>query len=170
MFSQALQARRAKCEHQDRDPIVWTSHRVIKWIKDIDLKVGGSGSATGHHGTLRRTLTREIQKRRGREKKKRLCVPQEFADNLRGKGVHGALMALDPSFDTDALAKALGVPGDRHMLQQHLYEEMRSLAVLHRYQPPPASSDRPVDINNPELFNRRAALIAEYMLALCRSI
>lgn len=41
VFSQALQARRAKCEHQDRDPIVWTCHRVMKWIRDIDLKVGG---------------------------------------------------------------------------------------------------------------------------------
>ena len=38
---QALQARRVKCEHQDRDPIVWTCHRVMKWIRDIDLKVGG---------------------------------------------------------------------------------------------------------------------------------
>lgn len=62
-----------------------------------------------------------------------VCVPQEFADNLRGKGIHGALMALDPSFDTDALAKALGIPPNKHMLHQHLYEEMRSLAILHRY-------------------------------------
>ncbi|CAG07016.1 unnamed protein product, partial [Tetraodon nigroviridis] len=86
---EALQARRAKCEHQDWDPIVWTSHRVIKWIKDIDLK--------------------------------------EFADNLQGEGIHGALMALDPSFDTEALAKALRIPGHKHMLHQHLYEEMSSL-------------------------------------------
>ncbi|KAJ4933858.1 hypothetical protein JOQ06_006667, partial [Pogonophryne albipinna] len=37
-FHQALQARRIQCEHQNVDPLVWTSHRVIKWIKDIDLK------------------------------------------------------------------------------------------------------------------------------------
>lgn len=37
---QALQARRIQCEHQNVDPLVWTSHRVIKWIRDIDLKVG----------------------------------------------------------------------------------------------------------------------------------
>lgn len=36
---QALQARRVQCEHQNVDPLVWTSHRVVKWIKDIDLKV-----------------------------------------------------------------------------------------------------------------------------------
>ncbi|XP_022604069.1 kazrin-like isoform X4 [Seriola dumerili] len=88
---EALQARRAKCEHQDRDPIVWTCHRVMKWIRDIDLK--------------------------------------EFADNIQGKGIHGALMALDPSFDTDAMAKALGIPSNKHMLHRHLYEEMKSLAV-----------------------------------------
>ncbi|KAF3860272.1 hypothetical protein F7725_000527 [Dissostichus mawsoni] len=35
---EALQARRIQCEHQNVDPLVWTSHRVIKWIKDIDLK------------------------------------------------------------------------------------------------------------------------------------
>lgn len=56
-------------------------------------------------------------------------APQEFADNLQGKGVHGALIALDPSFDTDAMAKALGIPNNKHMLHRHLYEEMKSLSV-----------------------------------------
>lgn len=51
MFSQALQARRAKCEHQNWDPLVWTSHRVIKWIKDIDLKVGGRSVVTALFGS-----------------------------------------------------------------------------------------------------------------------
>ncbi|CAI5687527.1 unnamed protein product [Oreochromis niloticus] len=88
---EALQARRTKCEHQNWDPIVWTCHRVMKWIRDIDLK--------------------------------------EFADNLQGKGIHGAVMALDQSFDTDAMAKALGIPSNKHMLHRHLYEEMKSLAV-----------------------------------------
>uniref|UniRef100_A0A3B4GPV0 Kazrin-like n=1 Tax=Pundamilia nyererei TaxID=303518 RepID=A0A3B4GPV0_9CICH len=87
---EALQARRTKCEHQNRDPIVWTCHRVMKWIRDIDLK--------------------------------------EFADNLQGKGIHGAVMALDQSFDTDAMAKALGIPSNKRMLHRHLYEEMKSLA------------------------------------------
>uniref|UniRef100_A0A3B3CSW0 Kazrin, periplakin interacting protein b n=1 Tax=Oryzias melastigma TaxID=30732 RepID=A0A3B3CSW0_ORYME len=88
---EALQARRTKCEHQNQDPVVWTCHRVMKWIRDIDLK--------------------------------------EFADNLPGKGVHGAVIALDPSFDTEAMAKALGIPGNKHMLHRHLYEEMKSLSL-----------------------------------------
>uniref|UniRef100_A0A3B5M1D5 Kazrin, periplakin interacting protein b n=1 Tax=Xiphophorus couchianus TaxID=32473 RepID=A0A3B5M1D5_9TELE len=87
---EALQLRRLKCEHENRDPLVWTCHRVMKWIKDIDLK--------------------------------------EFAENLQGKGIHGAVIALDQSFDTEALANALGIPSNKHMLHRHLYEEMKSLS------------------------------------------
>ncbi|XP_008287760.1 kazrin-A-like [Stegastes partitus] len=54
---------------------------------------------------------------------------KEFADNLQGKGIHGAVIAMDQSFDTDAMAKALGIPSNKHMLHRHLYEEMKSLAV-----------------------------------------
>ncbi|KAM6927370.1 kazrin, periplakin interacting protein b isoform 2-T2 [Xenentodon cancila] len=88
---EALQTRRTKCEHQNRDPVVWTCHRVMKWIKDIDLK--------------------------------------EFADNLQGKGIHGAVIALDQSFDADAMAKALGIPSSKHMLYRHLYEELKLLTI-----------------------------------------
>lgn len=42
-------------------------------------------------------------------------------------------MALDPSFDTDTMAKALGIPSNKHMLHRHLYEEMKSLAIPHRW-------------------------------------
>ncbi|XP_061543518.1 kazrin, periplakin interacting protein b isoform X3 [Phycodurus eques] len=88
---EALQARRAKCEQQDRDPIVWTCHRVRKWIRDIDLK--------------------------------------EFADNLQGKGVNGAVLILDPAFDADAMARALEIPVNKHMLHRHLREEMKALTA-----------------------------------------
>ncbi|KAM4741325.1 kazrin, periplakin interacting protein b isoform 2-T2 [Anableps anableps] len=88
---EVLQLRRLKCEHENRDPLVWTCHRVMKWIKDIDLK--------------------------------------EFAENLQGKGIHGAVIALDQSFDTEALANALGIPSNKHMLHRHLYEEMKLLSA-----------------------------------------
>lgn len=42
--SQALQERRARCETQNTDPVVWTNQRVLKWVRDIDLKVRGDGS------------------------------------------------------------------------------------------------------------------------------
>ncbi|KAK1897812.1 Kazrin [Dissostichus eleginoides] len=86
---EALQARRIQCEHQNVDPLVWTSHRVIKWIKDIDLK--------------------------------------EFAEGLLSSGVHGAVMVLDPTFNTDTMATALGISSNKHMVRRHLVEEMQSL-------------------------------------------
>ncbi|XP_049611183.2 kazrin-A isoform X2 [Syngnathus scovelli] len=49
----ALQARRVQCEHQNTDPLVWTSHRVIKWLKDIDLKEFTEGVvSSGIHGAV----------------------------------------------------------------------------------------------------------------------
>ncbi|XP_072308632.1 kazrin, periplakin interacting protein b isoform X2 [Eucyclogobius newberryi] len=90
---QALQARRSKCEQLVRDPIVWTCQRVMKWVRDIDLK--------------------------------------EFADNLQGKGVHGAVLVLDPSFDPEAMSTALCIPSHRHMLHRHLYQEMKALTAPH---------------------------------------
>ncbi|XP_075881540.1 kazrin, periplakin interacting protein b isoform X7 [Nelusetta ayraudi] len=120
---EALQVRRANCEHQNRDPIVWTCHRVMKWIRDIDLK--------------------------------------EFAGNLQGKGIHGALMTLDPSFDTDTMAKALCIPGNKHMLHRHLYEELKSLTVPH------SSTDEPIEVLNlsPLAVNR----FSEERLTMSRS-
>ncbi|XP_067095650.1 kazrin-A isoform X1 [Osmerus mordax] len=86
---EALQARRGQCEHQNLDPLVWTCHRVMRWVREIDLK--------------------------------------EFADGLQNSGVHGAIMVLDPSFNTDSMATALGIPNSKHMVRRHLVEEMKSL-------------------------------------------
>uniref|UniRef100_A0A3Q3MY77 Kazrin, periplakin interacting protein n=1 Tax=Mastacembelus armatus TaxID=205130 RepID=A0A3Q3MY77_9TELE len=92
---EALQSRRIQCEHRNVDPLVWTSHRVIKWIRDIDLK--------------------------------------EFAESLLNSGVHGAVMVLDPTFNTDTMATALGIPGSKHMVRRHLVEEMKNLIALVGY-------------------------------------
>uniref|UniRef100_A0A671P0Q3 SAM domain-containing protein n=1 Tax=Sinocyclocheilus anshuiensis TaxID=1608454 RepID=A0A671P0Q3_9TELE len=47
------EARRAQCENRDLDPVVWTSHRVIKWIRDIDLKeYADSLQNSGIHGAV----------------------------------------------------------------------------------------------------------------------
>uniref|UniRef100_A0A3B3D339 Kazrin, periplakin interacting protein n=1 Tax=Oryzias melastigma TaxID=30732 RepID=A0A3B3D339_ORYME len=93
---EALQARRAQCEHQNVDPLVWSSHRVMKWIRDIDLR--------------------------------------EFADNLQNSGVHGGVLILDPTFNTDAMATALGIPTSKHMVRRHLIEEMRTLVPSARFE------------------------------------
>ncbi|XP_016345441.1 kazrin-like [Sinocyclocheilus anshuiensis] len=50
---ETIQARRAQCENRDLDPVVWTSHRVIKWIRDIDLKeYADSLQNSGIHGAV----------------------------------------------------------------------------------------------------------------------
>uniref|UniRef100_A0A3Q4G942 SAM domain-containing protein n=1 Tax=Neolamprologus brichardi TaxID=32507 RepID=A0A3Q4G942_NEOBR len=83
------EARRIQCEHHNVDPLVWTTHRVMKWIRDIDLK--------------------------------------EFAESLLNSGVHGAVMVLDPTFNTDTMATVLGISSSKHMVRRHLVEEMKTL-------------------------------------------
>lgn len=36
-------------------------------------------------------------------------------------------MMLDPSFNTDSMATALGIPSSKHMVRRHLDEEMTAL-------------------------------------------
>ncbi|XP_042563623.1 kazrin-A isoform X2 [Clupea harengus] len=50
---ETLQVRRAQCEHQNQDPLVWTCPRVMKWIRDIDLKeYADSLVNSGIHGAV----------------------------------------------------------------------------------------------------------------------
>ncbi|TRZ02693.1 hypothetical protein DNTS_022670 [Danionella cerebrum] len=91
---EVLQSRRSQCENQNTDPVVWSCQRIIKWMKEIDLK--------------------------------------EFADSLQNSGIHGALMVFDPSFNSDTMATALCIPGSKHMVRQHLSEEMKVLVSAAR--------------------------------------
>ncbi|XP_072522626.1 kazrin-like [Salminus brasiliensis] len=50
---EVLHARRVQCEQQDVDPVVWSSQRVIKWVRDIDLKeYADSLQNSGVHGAV----------------------------------------------------------------------------------------------------------------------
>ncbi|KAL2103202.1 hypothetical protein ACEWY4_000070 [Coilia grayii] len=50
---EVLQVRRVQCEHQNQDPLVWTCPRVIKWIRDIDLKEYSDNLVnSGIHGAV----------------------------------------------------------------------------------------------------------------------
>lgn len=53
--------------------------------------------------------------------------PQEYADNLTNSGVHGAVLVLEPTFNAEAMATALGIPSGKHILRRHLAEEMSSI-------------------------------------------
>ncbi|XP_056628595.1 kazrin-A isoform X1 [Triplophysa dalaica] len=111
-----LQYRRAECENQNTDSMVWTCHRVVKWIKEIDLK--------------------------------------EFADNLQNSGVHGAVMVLDSSFNSDTMATALCIPSSKHMVRHHLNEEMEALLSAAR-----AGLDKEVEpLGTPPTLRRQSSL------------
>uniref|UniRef100_A0A672P115 SAM domain-containing protein n=1 Tax=Sinocyclocheilus grahami TaxID=75366 RepID=A0A672P115_SINGR len=48
-----LQSRRSECGNQNTDPVVWTCHRIIKWIKEIDLKEFADNlQNSGVHGAI----------------------------------------------------------------------------------------------------------------------
>ena len=44
----------------------------------------------------------------------------EYTPNLRGSGVHGALMIYEPLFDSDLLATLLSIPVTKTLLRRHL--------------------------------------------------
>ncbi|KAL0962912.1 hypothetical protein UPYG_G00347070 [Umbra pygmaea] len=44
----------------------------------------------------------------------------EYAPNLRGSGVHGGLMVLEPRFNVDTLALLLNIPPNKTLLRRHL--------------------------------------------------
>lgn len=55
---------------------------------------------------------------------------KEFANNLVESGVHGALMALDETFDTNTLAMALQIPTTNIQARQQLHRELGNLLAL----------------------------------------
>ncbi|CAH2979886.1 unnamed protein product [Chilo suppressalis] len=67
----------------------WSSHRVMQWLKEIDLA--------------------------------------EYAPNLRGSGVHGGLMLLEPRFTAELLAALLNIPASKTLLRRHLTQRFNDL-------------------------------------------
>uniref|UniRef100_A0A8D0HJ37 PPFIA binding protein 1 n=1 Tax=Sphenodon punctatus TaxID=8508 RepID=A0A8D0HJ37_SPHPU len=44
----------------------------------------------------------------------------EYAPNLRGSGVHGGLMILEPRFNVETMAQLLNIPPNKTLLRRHL--------------------------------------------------
>ncbi|GAB1608453.1 liprin-beta-1-like isoform X5 [Argonauta hians] len=44
----------------------------------------------------------------------------EYAPNLRGSGVHGALIVLEPRFNAELFSQVLSIPGNKSLLRRHL--------------------------------------------------
>ncbi|XP_062856869.1 liprin-beta-2b isoform X10 [Trichomycterus rosablanca] len=51
----------------------------------------------------------------------------EYAPNLRGSGVHGGLIILEPRFNSDTLAMMLNIPPQKSLLRRHLNTNFNSL-------------------------------------------
>ncbi|CAL8357302.1 unnamed protein product [Lota lota] len=51
----------------------------------------------------------------------------EYAPNLRGSGVHGGLIILEPQFNSDTLAMLLNIPPQKTLLRRHLASNFGSL-------------------------------------------
>lgn len=48
-------------------------------------------------------------------------------------GVHGGLVVLEPSFNGDTMATALGIPASKNIIRRHLTAELEALVLPARY-------------------------------------
>ncbi|KAK1794714.1 hypothetical protein P4O66_009878 [Electrophorus voltai] len=71
---------------------------------------------------------------------------KEFADNLRESGVHGALLALDDTFDYTDLALLLQVPNQNTQARQQLEKEFSTLISM--------ATERRLDEETSKTFTR----------------
>lgn len=69
-------------EQQQQPVHLWTAHRVMEWLRSVDLA--------------------------------------EYAPNLRGAGVHGALMIYENRFTSELLADLLCIQPSKTLLRRHL--------------------------------------------------
>jgi len=51
----------------------------------------------------------------------------EYAPNMRGSGVHGALLVLEPRFTAELLATLLSIPQAKTLLRRHLATHFNQL-------------------------------------------
>lgn len=62
------------------DPLVWTSHRVVKWIRDIDLKVGQEKKCTLNTETL---PVFSLTAKENRTEEKNSCESRQLKADMR---------------------------------------------------------------------------------------
>lgn len=58
---------------------------------------------------------------------------QEYTENLKESGVHGAVLVLEPTFTADAFAAALGISASKSYVRRHLATELEALVRPARY-------------------------------------
>lgn len=97
----ALEDRRKASENSMSDVLVWSNDKIIRWVSTIGLKV---------------SLWFFLKLRFWKNYPYwifflfKIFLFKEYGNNLLESGVHGALIALDESFDANAMALALQIP------------------------------------------------------------
>lgn len=81
--------------------------------------------------------------------------PTEYADNLRGTGVHGAVIALDETFDFGTLAYALQIPSQN--------TQVRTLPQLLNAKSPPEVCLKVLNSREPQ-YEHRIVVLTRYRL------
>ncbi|KAJ3596748.1 hypothetical protein NHX12_003151 [Muraenolepis orangiensis] len=67
----------------------------------------------------------------------------EYAPNLRGSGVHGGLMVLEPRFNVETMALLLNIPPNKTLLRRHLATHFNVLVGLESQQLKQESLENP---------------------------
>ncbi|RZB84908.1 liprin-alpha-1 isoform X12, partial [Asbolus verrucosus] len=101
-----LEERRKNSENTLQDVLVWSNERIIRWVSSIGLKVVLA------ENFFKCLLTIYLQ---------------EYGNNLLESGVHGALIALDESFDANSMALTLQIPTQNTQARQTLEVEFNNL-------------------------------------------
>jgi len=84
-----LESRRERCLDQNKDVLVWSNQRVIRWLHSIGLG--------------------------------------DYCSRLPTSGIHGAMIALDVSFDSQSLALYMQIPNNKLQARQILEREFNNL-------------------------------------------
>ncbi|XP_065070914.1 liprin-alpha-1-like isoform X1 [Rhopilema esculentum] len=87
-----MERRRRDCEKENKDVLVWSNERMIKWVCSIGL--------------------------------------DEFAYCLQQSGIHGAVVAMDETFDVGSLTYYLQIPSTNTQARQILEMEFAKLTAL----------------------------------------
>lgn len=90
----------------------------------------------------------------------RLIDLAEYAPNLRGSGVHGAVMVNEPVFNGETLASLLHIPNNKTLLRRHLSTKLMDLLPKEscdvKYQRANTSGYHPLSINAKYKIGRRS--------------
>ncbi|EDO29626.1 predicted protein [Nematostella vectensis] len=82
---------------------------------------------TNKLGIITTPPNKHIYKNREMEKNN-----QEYADNLRDSGVHGAMMVINETFGPDEMANCLAIHPSKNIIRRHLTSEMTALITSAR--------------------------------------